>query len=51
MTDKIKSVKDLKVYNLAYKLAMEVFEKTKKFPKEESYSLTDQSRYPRVSTF
>ena len=44
MTEKIKSVKDLKVYNQAYKLAMEVFEITKKFPKEEVYSLTDQIR-------
>jgi len=44
MSEKIKSIKDLKVYNLAYKLAMEVFEMTKKFPKEETYSLTDQIR-------
>jgi four helix bundle protein len=36
--------KDLKVYQLAYKLAMEVFEMTKKFPIEERYSLTDQVR-------
>lgn len=40
----IKSVKDLKVYKLSYKLAMEIFEVTKKFPKEETYSLTDQIR-------
>jgi four helix bundle protein len=44
MGEKIKSIKDLKVYNLAYQLAMEVFEMTKKFPKEETYSLTDQIR-------
>lgn len=36
--------RDLKVYKLAYKLAMEVFEITKSFPKEEVYSLTDQIR-------
>ena len=36
--------KDLKVYQLAYKLAMEIFEITKSFPKEERYSLTDQIR-------
>jgi len=36
--------KDLKVYQLAYRLAMEIFEETKKFPKEERYSLTDQIR-------
>ena len=40
----IKSVKDLKVYKMAYKLAMEIFKITKKFPKEETYSLTDQMR-------
>lgn len=40
----IKSVRDLKIYNVAYKLAMEIFEITKKFPKEETYSLTDQIR-------
>ena len=40
----IKSVKDLKVYRMAYQFAMEIFEITKKFPKEETYSLTDQMR-------
>ena len=40
----IKSVRDLDVYRLAFKLAMKVFELTKKFPKEETYSLTDQIR-------
>lgn len=36
--------RDLKVYQLSYKLAMEIFEETKSFPKEERYSLTDQIR-------
>ena len=36
--------KDLKVYQLAYKLAMEIFNESKSFPKEERYSLTDQIR-------
>jgi four helix bundle protein len=36
--------KDLKVYQLAYNSAMEIFEITKSFPKEEIYSLTDQIR-------
>ena len=36
--------KDLKVFQLAYKLAMEIFEITKSFPIEEIYSLTDQIR-------
>lgn len=40
----IKSIRDLKVYRLAFELAMKVFELTKKFPKEETYSLTDQIR-------
>ena len=40
----INSFKDLIVYQKAYKLAMEIFEISKKFPKEEKYSLTDQIR-------
>jgi len=36
--------RDLKVYQLAYRLAMEIFNETKSFPKEEKYSLTDQIR-------
>ncbi len=38
----IRSYKDLDVYNLSYELAMEIFEITKKFLKEEKYSLTSQ---------
>ena len=38
------SFKDLIVYQKAYKLAMEIFEISKDFPKEEKYSLTDQMR-------
>ncbi len=34
----IKSVKDLKVYNVAFELAMEIFNLTLNFPKEEKYS-------------
>ncbi len=40
----IKSIKDLKIYTTAYKLAMGIYEISKKFPKEEIYSLTDQIR-------
>ena len=40
----IDSAKDLNVYKQAYKLAMEIFELTKKFPSEEKYSLTSQIR-------
>jgi four helix bundle protein len=36
--------RDLKVYQLAYKLAMEVFKVSESFPKDERYSLTDQIR-------
>ena len=36
--------KDLKVYRLAYDLALEIQEATKSFPKEEKYALTDQVR-------
>jgi four helix bundle protein len=36
--------KGLKVYQLAYQSAMEIFELSKRFPKEETYSLTDQVR-------
>lgn len=36
--------KDLKVYQLAFRLAMEIFHESKKFPVEEKYSLTDQIR-------
>jgi len=38
----MRGYRDLKVYQLAYKLAMEIFEESKSFPKEERYSLTDQ---------
>jgi four helix bundle protein len=43
-TDKIRTVRDLKVYRKAFDNAMEIYELTKKFPKEETYSLTDQIR-------
>jgi len=36
--------RDLKVYTLSYQLALDIHEITKKFPKEERYSLTDQIR-------
>jgi len=40
----IKSHKELRVYKLSFDLAMEIFEMTKNFPKDERYSLTDQIR-------
>ena len=36
--------RDLRAYQLAFKLAMEIFQESKSFPKEEKYSLTDQIR-------
>ena len=41
---RINSVRDLEVYKLAFESAMEIFEVSKSFPKEEIYSLTDQIR-------
>lgn len=38
------SVRDLDVYKLAFQMAMEIYEISKKFPVEEKYSLTDQIR-------
>jgi four helix bundle protein len=38
----IKSYKDLDVYKLSYEVAMDIFRMSKKFPKEELYSLTSQ---------
>ena len=36
--------KDLKVFQLAYQLAMRIFHASRSFPPEERYSLTDQIR-------
>ena len=36
--------RDLKVFQLAYSLAMEIFHLSKLFPREELYSLTSQIR-------
>jgi len=38
------SFKSLRAYELAFQLAMDIYEVTKSFPKEERYSLTDQIR-------
>lgn len=40
----LKHFRDLEVYQRAFKLAMEIFQATKTFPKEETYSLVDQIR-------
>ena len=40
----VKSAKELEVYKLAYEQSMEIFLISKKFPKDETFSLTDQIR-------
>lgn len=39
-----KKINETRVYKLAFELAMKIFEISKRFPKEEMYSLTDQIR-------
>ena len=39
-----KNFKETRLYKLAYEQAMDIFEASKNFPKEETYSLTDQIR-------
>ena len=36
--------RDIKAFQLSYRLAMDIFELTKNFPREEKYSLVDQIR-------
>jgi len=42
--EKIKSHRDLRVYKLSFESGMEIYKLTKNFPKDETYSLTDQIR-------
>jgi four helix bundle protein len=44
VSGKITRHQDLEVYKKAFTAAMEIFELSKNFPKEETYSLTDQIR-------
>lgn len=41
-TSEFRGPRDLKVFRLAYTLAMEIFKLSKSFPQEERYSLTSQ---------
>jgi len=41
---KIRSHRELDVYLLSFDSAMKIFQISKRFPKEETYSLTDQIR-------
>jgi len=40
----IQSHEELDVYSMAFEAAMRIYEETKKLPREETYSLTDQIR-------
>jgi four helix bundle protein len=40
----MKKVQDLLAYKKGFRLAMDIYELSKSFPKEETYSLTDQVR-------
>jgi four helix bundle protein len=44
MPTKIRSHRDLDVYKRAFATAMRIFRLSKGFPKEETFSLTDQGR-------
>jgi four helix bundle protein len=44
MAKKIRSHRDLEVYQISFAAAMEIFEASRSFPREEMYSLTDQAR-------
>jgi len=45
----LKNYKDLKVWQKSYKLCLEIYRTTAKFPKEERYGLTSQIRRSAVS--
>jgi four helix bundle protein len=47
----VRDYKDLLVYQKAFGLAMDIFEISKRFPKEETYSLTDQIRRSSRSVY
>jgi four helix bundle protein len=42
--EKIKTHRELKVFQLSFEAGMDIFRISKSFPKEETYSLTDQIR-------
>ncbi len=44
MSKQIRTHRDLEVYKKAFDASMEIFRLSKSFPKEETYSLTDQIR-------
>ena len=46
---RISSVRELKVYRQAFQAAMEIFEISKSFPKEEVYGIVSQLRRAALS--
>jgi four helix bundle protein len=49
MADDIKSYKDLQVWQKALELVVSIYEITEKYPREELYGLTSQTRRAAVS--
>jgi four helix bundle protein len=49
LSEKLKSYKDLKVWQRSYQLCLEIYKITKGFPDEEKYGLTSQLRRAAVS--
>jgi four helix bundle protein len=49
MSEKLKSYKDLKVWQRSYQLCLEIYKLTKGFPDEEKYGLKSQLRRAAVS--
>jgi len=49
LSENLKSYKDLKVWQRAYQLCLEIYKITKGFPDEEKYGLTSQLRRAAVS--
>ena len=45
----LKNYKELKVWQRSYKLCLEIYKMTKRFPNEERYGLTSQIRRAAVS--
>lgn len=46
---KIKSFQDLNIWKEAHQLVLEIYKITRKFPREENYSLTSQIRRASIS--
>ena len=49
MEEKIKSFKDLRIWQKGMEIVTDIYTLTKKFPKEELFSLTSQLRRSAIS--